>query len=265
MKTPEFERINLAPSLASAIDPHYEERRELDAPEVALPRPQPGVEERYRLIACRLEAILHRRHEPEHGTRPLGRVVIVTSAQRGDGRTTTTLHLGTALARALGRRVAVVDGDLARPGLAPMLGMGSGQGIVDVLERRASLDDVLLKGEDGGPLLVPAGSPDAGVRRRDITPILNTLREYHDIVLVDAPPIDTAADAAILGRNADGVVLVVRSGATREEQLATALDALVDTPLIGVVLNDHEGREGHERLRARARRVVQPTVWEEDD
>jgi Mrp family chromosome partitioning ATPase len=241
-----------------------EARREADAPEVALPRPQPKAELRYRLIAVRLEALLARKNgAPEHAAQRLGKVVIVTSAQRDDGTTTTALHLASALARALGRRVALVDADLTRPGLAPMLGLGSGQGLTDVLDGAATLDDVLLRGEDGGPLLCPAGGPAgraiAQGRHRGLSAILNTLREDNDVVVVDTPPLADTADAAILARNADGVVLVVRAGSTREEALAAALEALVDAPLLGLILNDHDGPA------LGARGAIKPTVWEEDD
>lgn len=259
MKTSELD-INMGntpmPSMKTA--PNFlEERRELDAPEVQLPHPQRKAEERYRLIAARLEAMLDRRAH-EAGTRPLGRVVVITSPQRGDGKTTTALHVGTALSRSLGRRVAIVDADLSRPGLAPMLGLGSARGIADVLDGTAGLDEVLLRGEDQGPLLVPAGAPRNGVRARGLATVVNTLREYNDIVLIDTPALADAADAALLGRSADGVVLVVRAGATREDTLSEALESLVDAPVIGCVLNDHEGSMG-------SRSSGRPTVWEEDD
>jgi Mrp family chromosome partitioning ATPase len=261
MKTTEL-GINMGTAQAmpsmNTTPSYLEERRELDAPEVPLPHPQRKAEERYRLIAARLEAVLDRHTAEVPGGRPLGRVVIVTSPQRGDGKTTTALHVGTALSRSLGRRVAIVDADLTRPGLAPMLGLGSARGIADVLDGTAGLDEVLLRGEESGPLLVAAGAPVNGVRARGLAAIVNTLREYNDIVLIDTPALSDAADAALLGRSADGVVLVVRAGSTREDTLAAALDALVDAPLLGCVLNDHDGRSGGPRSG-------RPTVWEEDD
>lgn len=266
MKTTEPFGIDVATAKAAATPampsiethPYIEERRELDAPEVPLPQPQRAAEERYRLVATRLEALLDARRGPERSGRALGRVVIVTSPMRGDGKTTTALHLGTALSRGLGRRVAVIDGDLARPGLAPMLGLGSSRGVSDVLEGSASLDDILLRGEDGGPLLVPAGGPEFHGHRRGLASIVNSLREYNDLVIVDTPALCDAADAAVLGRGADGVILVVRAGATKEDSLVEALDALIDSPLLGCVLNDHDGR-------VEPRRAARPTVWEEDD
>jgi Mrp family chromosome partitioning ATPase len=261
MSTSETMGLGVSSAPAKKMIAREEERRELDAPEIGLPQPQSRADERYRLIAVRLEHVLERRNGVEqHGPHPLGKLVLVTSAQRGDGKTTTALHVGVALSRALGRRVAVVDADLERPGLAPMLGLGSGRGLSEVLEGSASLDDVLVRGEDGGPLLVPAGGPANHGRPGALLPVLNTLREYNDIVLVDCAAMQDSADAAILGRAADGVVLVVRAGATREESLVEALDGLIDAPLVGVVLNDHDGAGG-----PTMRRVGRPTVWEEDD
>src|SRR5262249_13879743 len=154
MKTTEPYGIDVATATAAApampsmdAHPYIEERREVGAPEAPLPRPQRGADERYRLVATRLEALLDARRAPERTGRQLGRVVIVTSPQRGDGKTTTALHIGTALSRGLGRRVAVIDADLARPGLAPMLGLGSSRGIADVLDGSAGRDDILLRGE----------------------------------------------------------------------------------------------------------------------
>src|SRR5262249_4671184 len=144
-----------------------------------------------------------------------------------------------------------------RPGLAPMLGLGSARGVVDVLDGGANLDEVLLRGEDNGPLLVPAGAPVDDGRVRGLASIVNTLREYNDIVLVDTPALSDSSEAALLGRSADGVVLVIRAASTSEESLASALEALVDAPLIGCILNDHDG--GPERRKAQ-----RPVVWEED-
>jgi len=59
--------------------------------------------------------------------------------------------------------------------------------------------------------------------------------------VVDCSAIARAADAAVIGRAADGVLLVVRVGSTSSPSLAAALEALVDTPVVGCLLNDHDG------------------------
>jgi Mrp family chromosome partitioning ATPase len=83
-------------------------------------------------------------------------------------------------------------------------------------------------------------------------PVLNALREYHDYVVVDCPCVARAADAAVLGRAADGVLLVVRVGQTSSPSLSAALEALVDTPVVGCLLNDHDGPSRTPPTRGRA-------------
>jgi Mrp family chromosome partitioning ATPase len=232
------------------------------APVVALPRPGGVVEDRFRLVACRLEASLDRR-----GVRS-GRVVVVTSAQRGDGKTTIALHLATALSRDLGRRVAVIDACLDEPGVATMLGLLPARGLGDVLAGGTGLEEIMLRGEAGGPYLVPAeggGSGQAGVR--GLVAAVEALRRAHgyDYLIVDTPALDTSAEAAVLGRMADGVVMVVRAGATRRDALGSALDALVDAPLVGSVLNDHDGPSGSYAASRNLTRLHAPPYAVEDD
>src|SRR5512138_3976313 len=85
--------------------------RELDAPLVNLPVPQRAAEHRYRLAATRLEAALDTGMRVATEPAPLGRLIIVTSAEDGDGKTTTALHLAAAMSQALGRRTALVEAD----------------------------------------------------------------------------------------------------------------------------------------------------------
>jgi Mrp family chromosome partitioning ATPase len=176
------------------------------------PEAPAGVAEHFQLVALRLESALAARET---------RLVTIASPQPGDGRTTTAVHVAGALHLALGRRVLVVDGDLARPGLARMLRAGS-----------------FGAASQSGPFAL-AGAADsiASLARR-----LLKLRALYDYVLVDTPPIDRSADAAILGRVSDGVLLIVRAGRTRREKLDAALDALVDVPLVGCVLTDGDER-----------------------
>lgn len=245
MKTSEtLDRLEMAPpapSVAELSDPSIY-LKDIDAPVVALPVPQPAAETRYRLAATRLEAALDAKRGIKRDARALGRLVVITSAEDGDGKTTTALHLATALSQAMGRRVALVEADTDRPSLARMLGLGPQPGLVEVATGSARLDDVLLRGADGGPTIVVAGAEDVRVTRpASLLNAVNSLREYHDYVIVDCAAIARSADAAVIGRSADGVLLVVRIGSTSSVSLSSALEALVDTPVVGCLLNDHNG------------------------
>jgi Mrp family chromosome partitioning ATPase len=263
MKTSEsLERMGLSPTVAVQSDPAIYVK-EIEAPVVALPVPHPAAETRYRLAATRLEAALDTRSGARREPRSLGRLVVITSAEDGDGKTTTSLHVANALSQAIGRRVALVECDTERPSLARMLGLGPQRGLVEVVSGTAGLDEVLMRGVDGGPLILTAGAEDARVMRPGmLLGAINTLREYNDYVLVDCAAIARSADAAVLGRAADGVLLVVRIGSTSSVTLSTALEALVDTPLIGCVLNDFDGPSRSVPTRGGAAAV---TRFEEED
>jgi Mrp family chromosome partitioning ATPase len=258
MKTSDtVERLDVAATLPSSVGGAIEPAvyvKDLDAPLVALPLPQPAAENRYRLAAARLEAAIEaRRGNGKREARNMGRLVLITSSEDGDGKTTTALHVATALSQAMGRRVALVEADTERPGLSTMLGLGPQRGLAEVMAGTISIDDVLLRGADSGPLLLPAGT-DGGrsVRPGALLASLNALREYHDYVVVDCSSLSRSADAAVLGRAADGVVLVVRAGATSSHALSAALEALVDTPILGCILNDYDGLAGPAPSRGRA-------------
>jgi Mrp family chromosome partitioning ATPase len=209
--------------------------------------------ERYRMIALRLLDKLG-------DGRSDGRVVIVSSPSRGDGKTTTAIHLAATLARDLGRRVCAIDCDLARPRLHRPLGLSVRRGLADVLRGDASLDQIIWKiGDD--PLWIVPGAPadDIPASFAGLARVIDEARARHDIVLLDTPATSESADAAALGRSADGVLLVVRAGATTRDALAGAIEALAGVTLVGCVLNGHDGPIATARsLRATTALALRP-------
>lgn len=175
------------------------------------------------------------------------RVLTVTSAVAGEGRTSLVQALATAFA-ATGR-VAVVEGDLRAPVLGRRLGLRGALGLTDVLRGRCALEsalqqhagvDVLVSGE------VPT-DPSGLLASRALGTVLDRLRASHDVVLVDAPPLGPVADAAVLAAGSDGAVLLCRAGTTSAEAVAAATEALraVGARVVGTVLTgDGEARAG---------------------
>lgn len=172
------------------------------------------------------------------------RVVSVTSAMPGEGKTTTTANLAIAFAET-GARVAVIDADLRRPHLAPTFGLEGAAGLSDVLIGRADLDDVAQPW--GGLTLdvVPAGQipPNASELLGSVRmqALLEELRERYDYVLLDAPPVLPVTDAAVLSRITDGTLVAAASGRTLKARLSDAVECLdqIGSRVIGVVLTMH--------------------------
>jgi capsular exopolysaccharide synthesis family protein len=170
------------------------------------------------------------------------KIVVVTSSVAGEGKTTTACNLAITMAQS-GKRVLLIDADLRRPRAARYLGLPTGVGLTSVLVGTASLDEaVQIWGDDlmsvlaSGPL---PPNPSEMLGSRHMRELLARLRDEYDLVLIDVPPVLPVTDAATTAAACDGVIVVVRHGKTRREQVAGTVAALrtVDANLLGTVLN----------------------------
>ena len=174
-------------------------------------------------------------------------MVVFTSACPGDGKTTVACNLSIAVAE-IGKRVLLIDGDLRAPRLHKVFGTTSGWGLSDILWSDCPIDHMLLTQlvrptEVAGLSVLPGGSCGVTPTNLFYSPrmslLLERLRAEFDMVLIDAPPMIHLADARVLGRLADGVILVVRSGQTTTERARVAVQRFAEdgTRVLGTVLN----------------------------
>jgi succinoglycan biosynthesis transport protein ExoP len=178
------------------------------------------------------------------------RSIMLTSANPGEGKTTVACNLAIALAE-IGRRVLLVDADLRRPHLHKVFGLDNAFGLSSVLEDGwTSIKTVSQMGYTGcsgavsenlyvlpsGPAIHEVGKVLFTEHLRDL---FATLKKEFEIVLIDSPPVFQIPDARVLGRIADGVILVVRAGHTTREAAHTALRSLVSVQcrVLGTILN----------------------------
>lgn len=170
------------------------------------------------------------------------RVLLVTSALPGDGKSLTATGLAGTLAEA-GHRAVLVDADLRKPTQHPVFGTARSPGLVELLAGEASLEACLRPGGAGAPALLPAGaetSAPADLLDGDaFRELLAELRGRFDRVVIDGPPALLVADAPVLGAAADAALVVVRAGHTDRRAARTALERLraVGTPIAGLVFN----------------------------
>lgn len=174
-------------------------------------------------------------------------VVVLTSPCLGDGKTTVACNLSIAVAE-IGRKVLLIDGDLRRPRVHKVFGVANTWGLTDVLRADSALDTVPvyhLVRESGlfGLSLLPGGSCTVTPTNLFYSPrmsrLLARLRREFDMILIDAPPMIHLADARVLGRLADGVILVVRAGQTTTESARFAVQRFAEdrTHVLGTILN----------------------------
>lgn len=169
------------------------------------------------------------------------KIIVVTSAMPGEGKSSVAGNLALSLSRA-GGRVCLIDGDLRRPSIAQYFGLVGDAGLSTLIVGRASVDDV-LQPVDSSLYAITSGAippnPTELLGTPAYTRLLSELRERFDTVILDAPPVLPAADAAVLAAAADGVIFVVQAGRTGREQVERALARLsqVHARVLGAVLN----------------------------
>lgn len=171
------------------------------------------------------------------------RMLLLTSAQAGEGKTTTLVNLGISLAQS-GKKVLLVDGDLRRSQLHMVFKLPNDVGVTTLL-LRPDLQMVKVSQETGveGLRVLTAGpapaNPAEVLEWRETAELLERLRSLADYVLIDSPPVLSIADASILAQRVDGVLLVTEMGRTRTDVLAHAAETLerVRAHVVGVVLN----------------------------
>lgn len=174
------------------------------------------------------------------------RVVLVASALPGDGKTTVATNLALTIARE-GKRVLLIDADLRGGRVDVMLRLPLAAGLGEVLRGQHDFEAAVRQVPVGGGRVVhvlPRGTakadPAALLASDKPREVLARARELYDMVILDTPPVNAVADAALLSRQCDGVLVVARAGATARDALVFAMEQLriVHAPVIGAVLND---------------------------
>ena len=205
--------------------------------------PQSVVAEAYR--ALRTSILLSLATNPP-------KVILVTSAQSGEGKTSTALNLAQSLAQRKGE-VVIVDGDLRKGSIGKLLGLESKKGVSTVLTGGDKLDDALqLCALQPNLWALPAGpvppNPAELVGSESMAELCRELATRFDHVIIDSPPVLVVTDATIMAGLADGVVLIAESGKTHRAGLMRTRAILENAGahILGVVLNKLDfRREGY--------------------
>lgn len=170
------------------------------------------------------------------------RVIAVSSCLPGEGKSTVASNLAISIASS-GQPVVLVDGDLRRPTVARTFNLLENIGLTDAVVGSAAVAD-LLQDVEGYPDLKILGSgpippnPSEILSSETMLRLMAELSQSH-FVIIDAPPVISITDSAILAAQFDGVLLVVRAGSTTRDEFAKSLDSIqkVNGTVLGCVLN----------------------------
>jgi Mrp family chromosome partitioning ATPase len=174
------------------------------------------------------------------------RVVAFASVDDGNGSSEICFHAGRALAKELSASVCLVDAGGDRSFLRQFAPPnGAGGGLPDALNSAEPVKRFTIRVGDENLWLLPGRSSAANSSSRlsadRMRSRLTALREAFDYVLVDAPPVISAATAVLLGQIADGMILVIEANSTRRHNARTAKESLhaANVKLLGAILNNH--------------------------
>jgi capsular exopolysaccharide synthesis family protein len=181
------------------------------------------------------------------------RTVLVTSPQKGEGKSITSANLALTMAQELHRRVLIIEADLRKPSLRHLFGLPAGPGLAEYLSGAAELKDVMRFLPDHNLTVIDAGGSPANpaelLGSTAMRRLLDQLRARFDRVILDTPPVLPLADVAVLAPLVDGALMVVRAGVTPKPAIENALRAFDSSRLLGIVLNE-SGMEQDYRYEA---------------
>jgi len=193
--------------------------------------PRSMAAEQYRVAAARLQL-----------SSAGSAVAVVTSAIKGEGKTTTAINLGYTLARDFGKRVLLVDCDFVFPELKCFTERPLRHGLIDYLKGDVAMDDAMVPFAEIPCWIMPAGlsdvDPNELLKKTDqLERVFTEMRARFDYILLNAPPILPVAAMNVLEKYVDSLLLVVRANLTSQQVVKRALSSLRVSKPLHVILN----------------------------
>jgi capsular exopolysaccharide synthesis family protein len=188
--------------------------------------------EKFRVLAARLNNL-------RNNGKP--KVLQVTSSIIGEGKSLVSANLALTLAKRSSQNVLLIEGDLRKPALSGIFGLGKRPGLNEWWKGQGPIFSFLLRAGETSLYLLPSTSvqhPASVLQSGRLADAIAELSRQFDWVIIDTPPLLPMADSNLWARLADGTLLVVRKGTATRTALKQAMDTMDSPKLVGVVLND---------------------------
>ena len=174
------------------------------------------------------------------------KVITLTSAQSGEGKSTTSVNLAISFARA-GFRTLLIDADTRNSVMSGTFKSKERyQGLTSFLSGNAELSDVICDTNIDNLMIIPAGqvppNPTSLIQNDNFKSMIETVRGLYDYVIIDTPPLGLVIDAAILAHHSDASLLVVKAGADKRRTVTKLKEQLEQSGsvFLGVILNKYD-------------------------
>lgn len=169
----------------------------------------------------------------------LPKTLLITSTSASEGKSTTAVGIARSIT-AMGRAALLVDGDLRHPSLREFVGPDELPGLAEILRGVAAAPQTIQKNGEYGFDVVPAGqmlsTPFSLLASPRMQDVLRQLSEKYDAVIIDGPPILGLADAVLLARSVESVLVVVEANRLHRSEIEIALSRLPGSGIIGTVV-----------------------------
>ena len=174
------------------------------------------------------------------------KVITLTSAQSGEGKSTTSVNLAISFAKA-GFRTLLIDADTRNSVMSGSFKSNERyQGLTSFLSGNAELSDVICDTTVDNLMVIPAGqvppNPTSLIQNDNFKSMIETVRGLYDYVIIDTPPLGLVIDAAILAHHSDASLLVVKAGADKRRTITKLKEQLEQSGsvFLGVILNKYD-------------------------
>lgn len=174
------------------------------------------------------------------------KVITLTSAQQGEGKSTTSTNLAISFAKA-GFRTLLIDADTRNSVMSGMFKSNERyQGLTSFLSGNAELSDIICDTNIDNLMIIPAGqvppNPTSLIQNDNFKAMIEIVRGLYDYVIIDTPPLGLVIDAAILAHYSDASLLVTQAGADKRRTVTKLKEQLEQSgsAFLGVILNKYD-------------------------
>jgi len=184
----------------------------------------------------------------KEGKNKTSRVFLISSALHGEGKTLTSINLAISIVRGLHETVLLIDADLRKPTISPMLGLEKDiKGLAEYLAFGGDLADFITKTSIPKLSIIASGQPPANpselLGSEYMFNLIKEVKHRYDnrYIIIDSPPLIPVVDTTILSNMAGGVIIVVKASSTQRKLVNEAIDKIKNKKkILGLVINGNK-------------------------
>ncbi len=197
------------------------------------------------VVATEFRRLLHNITRPTNGVEH--KSFLITSAMLSEGKSTVAGYLAITAAAYKKRKTILIDCDLRRPTIHKLFNLPVENGVTDLIDGTIKVEDAFKSTPLKHLWVVTAGrmkdNPTELFEGESVKQVIEQIKFYFDMVFVDCAPVIPVSDPVVLAPDLDGLLLVVKAGATQKDVVRRACDIISksDANILGVVLNNVEG------------------------